>query len=342
MRFAPVAADPVERRLFVAPGRAHEGERRENVERIVPAAKEKIRFREKRHEASRFPAHEFVALEAVVALALGLIFSERQVAFAQKARHAVVAAREHAHARRAENALLGRAVARHRAVPVDVVFRNVQKRRAVKRKRGRRLELKAREFEHPGVRKRPFVGRALKGRQGVESDVPRRDGGESRSLEHFGREDRRGRLSVRAGDADHLGAVPPALAERREKPCEKFDFPDHGNAADTGARHHGRGRAEVGRESRGEDEHVALVTEFGRKAPRHEAGPGEFGAKRRERGGRLARVGHGEKRPFAREMARGGDARSAHSQNHGPAARPKIGELRHDALLSGSSEWKVR
>ena len=68
----------------------------------------------------------------------------------------------------------------------------------------------------------------------------------------------------------------------------------------------GRGRAEVGRESRREDEHVAVVSEFGRKAPRHEAGPGEFGAKRRERGGLLARVGHGEKRPFAREMARGG------------------------------------
>ena len=134
VRLALVAANPVERRALAAARGPHQSKRRENIERVVAAAKKKIRFREKRHEAPLLPAHELVAEQTVIAVALGSIFAERQVARTHKTWYRVVSARKHTHARRAENALLGRAIPRHRAVPVDVVFCNVEKRCDVKRK----------------------------------------------------------------------------------------------------------------------------------------------------------------------------------------------------------------
>ena len=115
-------------------------------------------------------------------------------------------------------------------MPVDVVFRDVEKRRRIAPEGMRRIELEARELKHPEVGKFARVLSLQKLRHGIGTDVPGSNGSEARRFADFCREARRGRLAVRPGNADHFRRVAAGLAEVRELLCEEFNFPRNRNA----------------------------------------------------------------------------------------------------------------
>ena len=146
----------------------------------------------------------------------------------------------------AEHARLVDDVGLHRAVPVEVVLRDVEQRGRARLEAGHAVQLEARQFEHPYLRQEVLVVRIGQGlrveRRSQRGEHRRPDVAGHRdaapgALDEERRHCRRRRLAVGAGDGEHVRRVAALGLEGGERLHEEIEF-----ALDRDAARRGRGQ----------------------------------------------------------------------------------------------------
>ena len=228
------------------------------------------------------------------------------------ARHlhdAHVLAVEHLHAAAGEDARLGRGIVVHPGIAVEVVVRDVEHCRRIGLQAYCRLQLEARQFQHPDIRQLARIEAGHQGGQRSRANVAghRRHlaGGAAQRARHR----RRGGLAVGAGDGDHPAGF--AQAVFAQGAGEQLDLADDGNAAPGGCGHHRLVERKPRRETQHLDASQQFLVERSGQQFRARRAALQFGGMRRL----AARIGHAHAGTQARQPLRHGQARLAEPEH---------------------------
>ena len=250
MRLSSVVAQPVQHRCERQSDRASERERCQRIECVVPAPDAQgvdrhqpmhvdlgrragqiagrlaAPCRQARILGPRKPGHAGVADQPErlgLRRGVGAECDHGRLAPSHRGDDGIVTV-QHAHSGRRKDAFLRLDIGLHRAVPVEMILRDVEHSCCIAGETRGRVQLEARQFEHPHVRK--IVGIESR-RQFVEcrgGNVAGNGHAPAAALGQQASEPRRGRLAVGPGHAEHPRRVGTLLSEPCEFTREQFDF----------------------------------------------------------------------------------------------------------------------
>ena len=194
-----------------------------------------------------------------------------------------------------EDAVLRRGVAVHSRVAVEMVFGNVEQGSGVGTERRRRLELEARQLEHPYRRQSARSERAQQRVERRRTDVAAGDGRPAGGTRQRGGEGGRRRLAVAAGDRQDARL----RVEFGERVDEELDLGDDRNPGCQRLLHQRRRQRDSRRQDDARDAVQEAVGERAADELRVRCGFPEFG----QAGRRAAAVGDAHARAGARQPA---------------------------------------
>jgi hypothetical protein len=247
----------------------------------------------------------------------------------QQRLHRGVVAVDDAHGPRAEDARLGRAVGGHRAVPVEVVLRQVQDGRGVgleapggaRQAVAAALELEARQFQHQNLGQcrggvgvvggQPLGQHVQQRRADVAGHGHRLAGALHQQRGHRGG----GGLAVGAGDGQHAGRVAARGLQVGQRAGEQVQFAQHGDAGGAGLGQQRRDALVGGRQPRALQHQLAALQQRGLGRARAQRHARVLGGQCRGTGRLLARIPHRHRRAVPRAPARHGQAAGAEAQH---------------------------
>ena len=201
-------------------------------------------------------------------------------------------------------------------MPVEMIGSEVQEGRGMASQRRGRLELEAREFEHPGPGQRVRIERFAQGIEGARRDVAGDAHRPAGTLDHRAQHAHRRRLAIGAGDAQHARRVAAVAREVGECAREELDLA--GDLAPRGPRGRER-RRDVGAQGgeAGARSEQGGARRVGIDGPAREAGRGQLARERGAHGRVLPRVGDLDIPAATREPAGHGEAAFSESEDAG-------------------------
>ena len=180
-------------------------------------------------------------------LSLDGFFLFRGIADRLQSHHARIIAVEHQQAGAAHDAGLGGAVIIHAAVPIEVVFAQVEHGAGTGLKILDPIELKARQLQHPDRWQARTCGALAPGVEQIGANVARHDHVLTRGLKQPGGQGRDRGFAIGAGDGQHLRCIARlglGLAQRVDKQTQFGAHPQACfNRCTPHRRHFGRGQA---------------------------------------------------------------------------------------------------